>query len=908
MTRPRLLEATFTLLAIILSAGAAGRVGAEPVTFYVAPNGNDAWSGRLAEPDADDNDGPFATVPRAQEALRALRSDAALPGSVTIRIRGVHRLSEPLVITPDDSGAEQHPVTFSGYPGERPLLSGGRPITGWQEGEDGRWTVTLPEVKAGEWSFLQLFVGGERRRPARAPNEGYYRIASLMPGPPIPNSKPVAREKFIFAPGDLRRWAQLGDVRVVLMHSWETSLHPIRSVDTEANLVEFAAPMREWWSIGHWEANQRYYVENALELLDQPGEWYLDRSTGVLTYLPMPGEDIRQVEVIAPVLTELVRLEGNADEGRFVDHVVLRGLDLHHADWVLSPEGNSSTQAAITVPAAVTATGARHCVLEDCEVAHVGTYGVWFGRGCKENRIERNHIHDLGAGGVRIGEDRMARHDAAEASGNVVTNNYIHDGGRVYAAGVGLWLAQSSGNTISHNEIHSFNYSGISVGWNWNEAPNRTHSNTIEYNRVHHVMQGVLSDGGGIYTLGVQPGTVIRNNIFHDIWPYMGNPAMAWGIYFDQGSRGMLVENNIVYHTLTGGIMNTGRPEITVRNNIFALSARHAAWRYSQDGDPPSTVERNIFYLTQGELFHNDGGRMDERTGWERNLYWRTDGRPLEFYGADFAAWQARGLDANSRVADPKFVDPARFDFRVQPGSPALELGFEPIDTSRVGLIGPDAWRTLPRQAEFPPTVLPPPPAPPEPVPIDDGFETTPVGRWPALATVMEEGRGDEVRVTDEAAASGRRSLKVLDAPGLEHAFNPHFFYTPHFRTGRAVLAFDLRLEPGAVLAHEWRDAASPYRTGPSLRIAAGGKLVANGRALLDVPAGEWFRVEIACTLGKEADGTYDLVITLPRKPPQSFPALPYPGNKLQRLEWLGFVSLAQEKTVFYLDNIKLTQ
>ena len=894
---------TFSLLVVEQSAPAAC---ANPVTFYVAPGGNDAWSGRAAEPNAPTSDGPFATVGRAQEALRAVRRDGALSGPVTIRIRGTHRLTEPLVITPDDSGTAECPVTFTAYEGERPILSGGRPITGWQQGEGGVWTVQIPEVQAGQWRFLQLFVDGSRRRPARSPNTGYYRVAGLLPGPPDPRAKPIARDKFVFTPGDLRPWARLDDARVVLMHSWETSIHPIKSVDTEANIVQFAAPMREWWSIGYWEPDQRYYAENALELLDEPGEWYLDRTTGVLSYMPLPGEDLRQVEVIAPVLTELVRLDGNADEGRFVDHVALQGLSLHHADWVLAPEGNSSTQAAVTVPAAVMANGARHCVLEACEIAHVGTYGVWFGRGCQDNRIERNHIHDLGAGGVRIGEDRMAKHDVAEASRNVVTNNYIHDGGHVYAAGIGLWLAQSSHNTISHNEIHSFDYSGISIGWNWNEAPNRTHHNTIEYNYVHHVVRGVLSDAGGIYTLGVQPGTVIRNNVFHDIWPYMGRPAMAWGIYFDAGSRGMLVENNIVYHTLTGGLMNTGRPGLTVRNNIFALSARHAAWRYTQEGDPPSVVERNIFYLTQGELFHHDPGRTDARTKWDHNLYWRTDGEPLEFYGETFADWQARGLDANSRVADPKFVDPARFDFRLQPDSPALELGFQPIDTSRVGLVGPDEWRALPRQVEFPPTVLPPPPAPPEPTPIDDGFEATPADRWPALATVMEEGRGDEVRVTAEKAGSGRHSLKVLDAPGLAHAFNPHFFYTPNFRTGRAVLSFDVRLEPGAILAHEWRDASSPYRTGPSLRITAGDKLVANGRELLDVPVGEWFRVEIACTLGEDATGTYDLTVTPRGASARSFPGLSYPGRELHRLEWLGFVSLAREKTVFYLDNIKL--
>jgi hypothetical protein len=512
-----------------------------------------------------------------------------------------------------------------------------------------------------------------------------------------------------------------------------------------------------------------------LELLDEPGEWYLDRTTGVLSYMPLPGEDLREVEVIAPVLTELVRLDGNADEGRFVDHVALQGLTLHHADWVLAPEGNSSTQAAVTVPAAVMATGARHCVLEDCEIAHVGTYGVWLGRGCKENRIERNHIHDLGAGGVRIGEDRMAEHDVAEASRNVITNNYIHDGGHVYAAGVGLWLAQSSHNTISHNEIHSFDYSGISIGWNWNEAPNRTHSNTIEYNYVHHVVRGVLSDAGGIYTLGVQPGTVIRNNVFHDIWPYMGSPAMAWGIYFDQGSRGMLVENNLVYHTLTGGLMNTGKPGITVRNNIFALSARHAVWRWHlQDGDPPSVVERNIFYLTQGELFHNDGGRTDDRTKWDTTCTgeptasrWSSTARSSPIGRPGGWTELAGGRSEVRRPGPVRFPPSARFARtgtrlpadRHQPRGAGragrvarvAQAGRVPADgaASAAGPAGAGARRRRLR---------------------DDARR--PVAR---AGHGVEEGRGDEVRVTAEKAASGKHSLKVLDAPGLDHAFNPPF-------------------------------------------------------------------------------------------------------------------------------------
>jgi len=136
-------------------------------------------------------------------------------------------------------------------------------------------------------------------------NTGYYRIANLIPGPPIPNAKPVARDKFGFAPGDLRPWERLNDVNLVLMHSWENSIHPLKSVDTVSNIVELAAPMKEWWGLGYWEEHQRYFVENARELLDTPGEWYLNRETGVLTYWPMPGE----------------RLDGTASRGAGPDRI-----------------------------------------------------------------------------------------------------------------------------------------------------------------------------------------------------------------------------------------------------------------------------------------------------------------------------------------------------------------------------------------------------------------------------------------------------------------------------------------------------------------------------------------------------------------------------------------------------------
>ncbi len=193
------LLATFSLLVVGHLVPAAS---AEPVTFYVAPGGNDAWSGRAAEPNAAENDGPFATLGRAQEALRALRSDGVLPGPVTVRIRGTHRLTEPLVITPDDSGTAECSVTFTGYEGERPILSGGRPITGWQEGQRGVWTVEIPEgraigVKTSDWWQRLAAIGGSdwwqrsalggrirrKRRVRGCCRRAYYAAGSELPSP-----------------------------------------------------------------------------------------------------------------------------------------------------------------------------------------------------------------------------------------------------------------------------------------------------------------------------------------------------------------------------------------------------------------------------------------------------------------------------------------------------------------------------------------------------------------------------------------------------------------------------------------------------------------------------------------------------------------------------------------------------
>ena len=160
--------------------------------------------------------------------------------------------------------------------------------------------------------------------------------------------------------------------------------------------------------------------------------------------------------------------------------------------------------------------------------------------------------------------------------------------------------------------------------------------------------------------------------------------------------------------------------------------------------------------------------------------------------------------------------------------------------------------------------------------------------------------------MTDETAAGGKRSVKIQDAPGLQAAFNPHLVYKPNYTAGQARCSFDLRLEPGAVLFHEWRSwDVNPYRIGPSIWIRDG-KLTVGGRPLLDLPAGQWFHVEITAKVGTAADGKWNLTVVLPGEQPRRFPDLAVASPEFKNFTWTGWCSMATDKTAFYLDNLQV--
>jgi hypothetical protein len=429
--------------------------------------------------------------------------------------------------------------------------------------------------------------------------------------------------------------------------------------------------------------------------------------------------------------------------------------------------------------------------------------------------------------------------------------------------------------------------------------------NKIEFNRIHHLGWGVLSDMGGVYTLGLAQGTTVSNNVIHDVYSYDRYGRGGWGLYNDEGSTGIVLENNLVYRIKTGTYHQHYGRENMVRNNILAQSMDGQIQRSRVEEHLSFTLSHNLIYWDRGPLIAA-GSINDDNVKFESNLYFDASGQPVDFQGWTLDERQAKGWDVGSTIADPQFVDPAHGDFRLKPGSPAAAVGFQPFDYSRAGLYGDDAWVAIPRGFTYPPVEFAPPPPLPPPLEVRDDFESTPVGSPPADAEVNVENRGDFIRVTDQTAASGTQSVQIQDAAGLVHTFNPHLVYKPNYTSKWAHCSFDLRLEPGAVLFHEWRSwDVDPYRIGPSFSIRDG-KLTVGDRPPLDLPLEQWIHIEIAAQVGDAVDGRWELSVQIPGEAPRVFRNLAIPSPDFKNLTWIGWCSTAAEPTAFYLDNVGL--
>ncbi|MFC2087644.1 right-handed parallel beta-helix repeat-containing protein [Bacteroidota bacterium] len=678
--------------------------------LYIAKNGNDNWSGELALPNKEKSDGPLASFEAARDRIRELKKiTGSLPCPVNVQVReGVYRLDKPFILGPEDSGSKNCPVTYMAYPGEQVKISGGKMIRGkWEKYKDGIYKCVIPEVKGGKWYFRELFVNGERKIRARIPDSGFMWIADLIKEE---ESGEYSRSSFKYHEGDLKKWHNLTDVEILIFQSWDMSRIQVGGIDEKNNIMKLAQdnhdPFTTWnhfYRFFYKKPYARYYVENVLEGLDSPGEWYLDKQAGKLYYWPRDNKDINNLEFTAPVLNDLFLLKGDVDNKKPLTHVRIKGFTFCETDWTDGWQGYWSEEL---LPAAVTLYYTEYCNFEKNTITNVGANALKLKGKSAYNKIDGNEISYIGASGILVGQnffytpEGRGIHDGTHpedgSTRNLLSNNHVHHCGIIWRAGIGISIGCSPQNIISHNHVHHIGYCGMNCRGKWSGG------NIFEYNHIHHVMYD-LCDGGGIFTFGdFVDGTIIRNNLIHDVQPY---GYFARGIYLDNYTDNVIVMDNLVYRCETNNMLNSGSNRNTWLNNVFVDAGPKGQFYWNSVDYPEyNRYTHNIIYYSDpnGYLFDCKGDSRIENVILEMdyNLYYYTRGGAeamkirkwdqseeeiKEMEIQNFADWQKLGYDENSIIADPLFVNPENDDYRLRPESPAFELGIRQIDMSTVG-------------------------------------------------------------------------------------------------------------------------------------------------------------------------------------------------------------------------------
>ena len=892
------------LLALLLPGAALA------LDLHVSPKGDDKASGRAET--------PLASLEGARQAVRRLPRPLAEPVRV-IFAAGTYRVTQAIAFDEKDSGEAGRTISYEAAPGAKVVISGGTELPSFQVDPDGRWTL---QTTPGSERFEQLWVGDRRATRARTSNPGTRFLRSVENESALPGAAPaqgITEQTFRIDPKELSAFTEVGptetqDAVATFYHKWDSTRSRVESADPSTGVLKVRGPAQK--ANTAFDHHTGVVIENLLSLLDEPGEWFLSRS-GRLTYQPRPGETISALRGTTPVAEKLLTLTGKpADKVR---HLIFRGLAFRHAKGVPSLALAVPNQAAVrTVDGVVTLEHATQVVFAGCELSHVGSYGFSLGRGTREVTIEKCLITDVGAGGVKVGTLNDEAQPENHASHHRIHNNIIRDGGLTFPCAVGVWVGSSSDNQVTHNEISDFFYSAVSVGWRWGYAPSNAKRNRIEWNHLHHLGKGLLSDMGGVYTLGPSEGTSVSHNLIHDVtcFTYGG-----WGLYTDEGSTGITMEGNVTYDTTDGGFHQHYGKENIIRNNVFAFSEEYQVKRSRAEEHRSFSFEKNIIVFDRGQLLGSNWSGTTANFLNKDNLFWDYSARPVTFteQKLPLTDWQKRGQDVGSAVADPLLVDPAKRDFRLQPGSPALAMGIKSIDVTAMGVLRDDpAWRKLADTFERgAPAVRPPRPEAPA-LNLRQTFEGRIIDQqrpfphaMPALTVLRSApgkprvGLGDALRLSPAKAAEGKQSLLFQDAPGLPAHYYPMLSFHPHHQTGTSTVSFALYIEPKAIFIHEWRTKGNPYRTGPVIHVQNGRLTGVKG---LDValPVQKWIRFELSAIIGDAVTGRWNLKVTPEGEPTKELKGLPCRHPDMKTLDWVGFISNANEKTEFYLDDLKI--
>ena len=580
------MKKTFTYLSFIIFLGWFPSLFAGEI--YVSLQGNDKNPGT--------KEAPFNTLNRAIKQAREWRrlNRPEVAGGIYIRLEeGVYAQRNSLFLRPEDSGTPDSPTVICAVDGAHPVISGGVAVTGWKRGcnhpaipeklKQKIWSVEAPLIGNRRVETRQMWVNGHKvQRAAQFPDGGLERMIDFNPEEQtitIPVSQSV----------NPKRLQNAGQLEMIVHQRWAIAILRVKSIDAKdrqavvrfhepESHLEFAHP----WPqpvIGGEKGNSSFCLTNALELLDQPGEWFQEYPSGTIYYYPQASENMETAEVIIPTLETLVTIDGTLS--RPVKHIQFNGITFEHTSWMrpsyqghvtlqggfplldayklqepgLPEKAELENQAWITRPeTAIRVRGAEHIDFKHCTFRHLSSTGLDYEWAVTASSVEDCQFTDIGGTALLVGafpDGGLETHipfipaDVRELCSHItIRNNFISNVTNEDWGCVGIGAGYVRNMDISHNEVCHLNYSGICVGWGWTSLESGMCNNRIEANYVHHFARR-LYDAGGLYTLSNQPGSVMRNNrIEHLIEaPYATNDR-AFYIYLDEATDGYTMENN----------------------------------------------------------------------------------------------------------------------------------------------------------------------------------------------------------------------------------------------------------------------------------------------------------------------------------------------------------------------------
>ncbi|MFA5326800.1 MAG: DUF1349 domain-containing protein [Prolixibacteraceae bacterium] len=547
--------------------------------FYVATNGNDTWSGTLAEPNAAKTDGPFLTPERAQKAVRELKAKVYFPKDAPVEKRwigslhplgsgrdilvyirqGQYYLKQSLLFTPEDGGErvetnlptgafEYHKlkdyyVTWAAYPGEKPVISGEIPVTGWKKSGK-MWIAPFNADTAA-----MLMINGKRQMLARTPNRGYF----------VPPVLSKTTSEMVFSKGQLNNWGDLTENRVVMLLRWHTGVNSFVKVDEQTGIATFKKPEE-----GIVIVPPRYYIENLKALLDTTDEWFFDRNAKQISYIPAP-EIVNMNQETAGVArrNQLAVVRGSVEKP-------VRNLRFYGLTFEGATAGNS----------AISFEFAHACEFADGQVRSCQGTGISVKEGCYQTRIRNNTFETIDNGGIYVngpGKPGDGREITRETN---VSYNKFRDVG-----GMNIYASFTLLTTISHNYItKTRGRYGIDVGGWANQEEAIDGGYTVEYNHLDDVQMDA-DDSGAIKTAGLTFNSVVRNNLIHTVHAGFFNDNVAF--WFDNMSSCWTSENNIYYNLEQGEMkLCAALPEDNIYRNNFKIEAPEHAPEMIIDGAP----------------------------------------------------------------------------------------------------------------------------------------------------------------------------------------------------------------------------------------------------------------------------------------------------------------------------------